>query len=155
MWQTPNVPNGGRVNPPDMSPTGKMPDGKKRQVGLEHQVKMVEKNLWPTPRATDADHGGPNQRDSKGKYALPGAVHHMWPTPQSFDAKEFVKSPEAMERNKKKGGCRNLREEVQGQLNPDWVECLVGLPIGWTAIDGPPARESHSTTGNRRESPGE
>lgn len=22
-----------------------------------------------------------------------------------------------------------------GQLNPDWVECLMGLPIGWTDID--------------------
>jgi len=44
-WQTPNVPNGGRVNPPEMSPTGQMPDGSKRQVGLENQAKQ-----WPTPR---------------------------------------------------------------------------------------------------------
>jgi len=31
---------------------------------------------WPTPRASDATHGGPNQRDKAGNYALPGAVHH-------------------------------------------------------------------------------
>ena len=37
--------------------------------------------MFPTPRASDAEHGGPNQRDSKGNYALPGAVAH-WPTPK-------------------------------------------------------------------------
>lgn len=41
LWATPNVPNGGRVNPPEMSPTGRMPDGSKRQVGLEEQVKTA------------------------------------------------------------------------------------------------------------------
>jgi len=52
-WGTPRVTtNGGhptdktgRVNPPEMSPTGQMPDGSKRQVGLENQAKQ-----WPTPR---------------------------------------------------------------------------------------------------------
>ena len=32
---------------------------------------------WPTPRATDGAHGGPNQRGSKGDLALPSAV--QWP----------------------------------------------------------------------------
>ncbi len=33
---------------------------------------------WPTPRATDGSHGGPNQRDSSGRHGLAGAIHH-WP----------------------------------------------------------------------------
>jgi hypothetical protein len=56
MWLTPNVPNGGRVNPPEMSPTGTMPDGSKRQVGLENQAKQ-----WATPQAR----GGQATRTTK------------------------------------------------------------------------------------------
>ena len=26
-------------------------------------------------------------------------------------------------------------EKPKGYLNPDWVEQLMGLPIGWTALD--------------------
>jgi DNA (cytosine-5)-methyltransferase 1 len=37
----------------------------------------------PTPKASDGDHGGPNQRDSKGKYMLPGAVVHLMGTPMA------------------------------------------------------------------------
>jgi hypothetical protein len=28
-----------------------------------------------------------------------------------------------------------LREGQQGQLNPAWVECLMGFPIGWTDLE--------------------
>lgn len=28
-----------------------------------------------------------------------------------------------------------MRQGQKGQLNPDWVECLMGFPIGWTDID--------------------
>jgi hypothetical protein len=38
-----------------------------------------------------------------------------------------------------KGGCRNLSEDVaalgeRGELNPPWVEWLMGFPIGWTDL---------------------
>lgn len=33
--------------------------------------------LLPTPRASDGEKGGPNQRGSSGDYMLPAAVHHM------------------------------------------------------------------------------
>lgn len=38
--------------------------------------------LLPTPRASHADKGGPNQRDSKGHYDLP-AIERLLPTPQA------------------------------------------------------------------------
>jgi hypothetical protein len=28
-----------------------------------------------------------------------------------------------------------MKEGQQGQLNPDWVECLVGFLIGWTDLE--------------------
>ena len=39
LWPTPNVPNGGRVNPPGTSATGQAPDGSKKQIGLEDAVR--------------------------------------------------------------------------------------------------------------------
>jgi hypothetical protein len=81
LWATPTTPNGGRVSKQPMSPTGMLPDGRKRQVGLENQVKVQS-----------------------------GLV-----------------------------------------LNPEWVECLMGLPIGWTEPAGLPAEDRPSTRGSRPE----
>ena len=106
FWHTPNVPNGGRVNPPDMSPTGILANGKKRQVGLEHQARMVEMGFWPTPKAEPS---GPDfarvHRPGSGGDDLVTAVAKM---------------------------------EVAiagGSLNPEWLEWLMGYPIGWTAVE--------------------
>ena len=52
---------------------------------LVHRNDDIVCSFWPTPRAGDGDHGGPNSRDSKGKPALSGAVA-MWPTPSASDA---------------------------------------------------------------------
>ena len=56
---------------------------------LVPSVRRISENassLWPTPLASDAEHGGPNARDSKGRYSLMGAVYHSWPTPVALDA---------------------------------------------------------------------
>ncbi len=39
-------------------------------------------------------------------------------------------------------GKRDLRLEVDGQLNPTWVEWLMGYPIGWTDIGSENQKES-------------
>lgn len=158
FWQTPNVPNGGRVNPTDMTPGGKMPNGKKRQVGLEHQVRMVENKMWPTPRAEHdsgkhngkpdtlhsavkmwptprAEERGQYQRDRgiKGKErpTLAGAVK-MWPTPLSTEGSGGAQDPA---KRRAGGHTPKLRDEVGGQLNPQWVEWLMGYPQEWTALE--------------------
>ncbi|MFE5122925.1 hypothetical protein [Streptomyces sp. NPDC056669] len=43
-------------------------------------------SLLPTPRASDGEKGGPNQRGSKGDLALPSAVVHLLPTPAATDS---------------------------------------------------------------------
>lgn len=55
---------------------------------------------------------------------LPNAVK-FWPTPREFMYKDSV-----IDRNKS-----NLGEKAGGQLNPDWVEQLMGFPEGWTDIN--------------------
>ncbi len=32
-------------------------------------------------------------------------------------------------------GKGNLGEKVGGQLNPTWVEWLMGFPLGWTDLE--------------------
>lgn len=86
-WATPTTPSGGgRVNGPHVSPTGKCPDGSKRQVDLSDQVRKAE---WPTPTAAEpygSNRGGAMGRDGQPvRPSLEGAARE-WPTPTMADA---------------------------------------------------------------------
>lgn len=161
--------------------------------------------LLPTPLASIATHGGPNQRDSSGRPGLQMAAM-MWPTPSSHkqtasgdlvnrdgttwdgvskphskatgkpvqtalldkikystptvnDAKNSSLPPSQINRDGLVGDVmrmatpqardfrtgqrsrwedprrsRNLNDQIGGQLNPPWVEWLMGWPIGWTDL---------------------
>jgi hypothetical protein len=52
----------------------------------------------------------------------------MWPTPTSSDG---TGGPGSSGRD----GGDNLRTAVNGQLNPTWVEWLMGFPEGWTDLE--------------------
>ena len=82
--------------------------------------------FWPTPLSSDATHGGPNQRDSRGRPSLTMAAM-MWPTPTKSDG---MGGPG----NSGRDGGENLRTAAGGRLNPNWVEWLMGWPIGWTDL---------------------
>lgn len=45
-------------------------------------------------------------------------------------------------------------KELRAQLNPDWCECLMGYPVGWTSLDRSPGgrrgQEKSNTTTSRR-----
>lgn len=106
---------------------------------------------WATPRATDGENGGPNQRGSKGDQMLPSQVVSAWPTPAARDSKG-ANGPEHMTRERPhmdqlanavvwgagqpapESHSTNGRHLGRSQLNPDWVEQLMGLPPGWTAL---------------------
>jgi hypothetical protein len=62
--------------------------------------------------------------------SLASAVHH-WITPMARDYKGHTNNPEA------RGYGGTLPDQVLersggGQLNPTWVEWLMGWPLGWT-----------------------
>ncbi len=57
-------------------------DGYGAELTTMFQVGTGE--LLPTPKASDGDKGGPNQRGSSGDYALP-AVANLLPTPAAMD----------------------------------------------------------------------
>ena len=52
-----------------------------------------------------------------------------WPTPTAHDAKDSGKAPSE---GLRKSPC--LAFKVGGQLNPMWVEWLMGWPLGWTDL---------------------
>ena len=93
---------------------------------------------WPTP--TKANHRGHTQvawdktPGQTGGTTLPGAVlrggtptRRTWATPNCADG---MGGPG----NQGREGGENLRTQASGQLNPDWVEWLMGWPIGFTDL---------------------
>lgn len=80
---------------------------------------------WPTPLATDWKRRGPNSKQQ----GLPECVR-KYPTPVAHDAKDTGCSPS--EGKRKTPGL--AWQVAKGRLNPDWVEWLMGWPVGWTSL---------------------
>jgi len=98
--------------------------------------------LLPTPTAArygTSNNGDPG--DGRGKYATKGklslwsmAAKGLWPTPAAQDAKNSTPPPSQRNRDTVPGALLRAGESPGGQLNPTWVEWLMGLPIGWTEL---------------------
>ncbi len=85
--------------------------------------------MLPTPRASDGEKGGPNQKHGDGSPSL-AARAAMLPTPTQADS-----TMGALAGKEYKPGVNHavkLGQVAGGQLNPAWVEWLMGFPIGWT-----------------------
>nr|DAT08361.1 MAG TPA: hypothetical protein [Caudoviricetes sp.] len=124
-------------------PTPRANDGEKRgevspdpRNGLPGAVRM-----WPTQSASDCGRTAINPHMTRngtirhiGKngaqsYARLDAVAAMFPTPIATDWKNRGT------RASREGREYQLQTHVGGQLNPTWVEWLMGFPTGWTDLD--------------------
>jgi hypothetical protein len=102
-------------------------------VEAERQKPGVITDRWPTP--TTRDYKGAYSEQSqtaKPRNLLPDAVKRV-PTPTAHDAKG----------NGFKG---QLQTEISGQLNPTWVEWLMGFPLGWTDLGPSVTRSSRRSS---------
>lgn len=91
--------------------------------------------LWPTPTSREYKGGRkPETLKAKGRTAtntLCDAVNAaMYATPQARDYRTGQQ-----ERFSDPQRSKNLNDQIGGQLNPTWVEWLMGFPIGWTDLD--------------------
>jgi hypothetical protein len=79
--------------------------------------------MWPTPCASEARQGLQIRREGKkGTQESLSTAVRMWAAPTAS-----VGGPEP------DGATgRKLVTQVGGQLNPTWVEWLMGWPLGWT-----------------------
>lgn len=103
--------------------------------GLDTAVKN-----WPTPTVADTFTG--NLKSTQQK---PGSMHSVnlsqavnWPTPRAREGNSGSYGCASIERNADRNyldGVVIKKEEKPGNLNADWVELLMGLPIGWTDIN--------------------
>ena len=88
---------------------------------------------WPTPRANDAEKRG-DIDPTNPRNGLLGRVVHQFPTPRAQSAHGSGPS--------RVGNKADLQTIVGGSLNPEWVEWLMGFPIGWTKVDGWKSRKA-------------
>src|SRR6266511_93458 len=116
----------------------------------------VRRGLLPTPTALDADSGRINRSQSQGAAdrPTPALAVRMQPTPKSSDYRSGIRerndamagrrvaSPRASDAErgawstpKRPLSTRPLCEQIGGRLNPEYVEWLMGVPRGWTALE--------------------
>ena len=100
--------------------------GKPITTALADAVKM-----WPTPRAHNSsiyaeDDATYQDRDKKGGAKSLAREVKMWPTPTACAGQ----NPGAHGQ-----GGQNLATVAGGQLNPTWVEWLMGYPSEWTVLE--------------------
>ena len=168
-WPTPNCPDGGRKIPDNaIIPTGATayyPNGKKVQLDLNNAVR-----LWPPPNVPNRgpeyskshrpESGGIDLQSSVGlpdraSSSTNGRSRGLWRTPQGQEpgikADRLVGRDGGRKYDKETGRLAQyaLTQQVKGKLNPDWVEQLMGLEVGWTAFDFS-ATEFHPTRRKKR-----
>lgn len=105
--------------------------GSRRSLDLPSAVR-----LWPTPRANEykdvLQSVPPSRKKDPGKCNLTQAVamDQMLATPCARDYRTGQRK-----RYENKARANNLNDQIGGQLNPMWVEWLMGFPIGWTDLN--------------------
>jgi hypothetical protein len=163
QWMTPNVPNGGRsVSAELVASKGTTPDGQKRTVGLESQIRY-----WPTPQSHDSVGGKTPEQiatmRSKGHgVANLNEAAPNWPTPAARDFRSEQGGVKTMDHFNRPAGPSlpafiahspysplaqatqpgqesspdspgSLQPSQTKRLNPYFVEWLMGWPAGWTS----------------------
>ena len=97
--------------------------------------------MWPTPTTQEVEHPEAVWNEKGRRVSPNGNTHSMgladavqkWPTPTAADAYTH-----ALKSSQQTPGSRhslNLPSAAGGQLNPTWVEWLMGFPTGWTDLE--------------------
>lgn len=112
-----------------------------RQSGNRNHVDQLANavKLFPTPRAQSAK-APSNAPNRQGSPDLQTVVTTLYPTPTTgaglcggtgnFQQLQKLKEAGTITEDER----RQMSQGNGWQLNPDWVEWLMGLPVGWTSL---------------------
>jgi hypothetical protein len=150
LWPTPVANDDNKSWEAHMAMKARMKGGPRyKPTSLQVMAKGVTRGLWPTPQAHDAT-------GARGKNNTFSDNHHyphdlvtavkMWPTPTGVTATGGA----ALCKWGGSGARRKLRtmvseKELNGALNPTWVEWLMGFPLEWTALKDWATRSSRKS----------
>jgi hypothetical protein len=98
-----------------------------RQPNWERRISVIESGLWPTPQSRDYRSGEGHRwldRENRSRNLNDAVAYSM----------NYKMTPDSQPI---KGG---------GQLNPQWVEWLMGYPIGWTDLEDSATPSSHKSS---------
>jgi hypothetical protein len=165
LWPTPNAADGlgGRISSDETILRGTRPSGAKVQVTLREAIRRRE--LIPTPTHGDsksaanltAGRNDPNSQHHSGT-TLTDYVR-LWPTPTHRLGTQRGAQAKRYHDPRRSNDLDDAvaARGTPGQLNPTWVEWLMGFPLEWTALppsETPSSRKSRngsagaSSTGN-------
>ncbi|MFE0785128.1 DNA cytosine methyltransferase [Streptomyces mutabilis] len=108
-------------------------------------------NLLPTPKASDGPHGGPNQRDTSGRYYLPGQAVRLDGQWVAVDGTDYGPAIRRWEHVTGRPAPCPTEPGARGnrRLAPAFAEWMMGLPAGWvTAVPDIPRKEQLKILGN-------
>lgn len=113
---------------------------------LVRPMNVSDFSLWPTPSASDTKAREPsmslhvtrngtfrhiNKAGGQSQVRLSQVVK-LWGTPTANNVHTSTLPPSEAKRGSLVGDL--IRQGETGRLNPDWVELLMGLPVGWTDL---------------------
>ena len=135
-WLTPDAGVGGSISAEKVTQYLK---GEKRDSGATIQVRLEDQvkhpRLWPTPTASASRQSRPRNRPNGMR--LDEAVI-KFPTPTATAYKGWSPKHNRAESNDRIDYTIEREAHIQsipGRLNPEWVEWLMGWPIGHTGLD--------------------
>lgn len=145
QWPTPRATDGDKGTRTTEGAARELARGKNVDLG-------VAVRMWPTPTAST---GGNEAAKANGEGSGTGiklaTAVLLYPTPCARDWKDNGTSPAELARN-----STTLATHAGGQLNPTWVEWLMGFPPGWTELDAsatPSSRKSRKSYSGRSKTP--
>lgn len=96
-------------------------------------AETIHQTYWPTPKASDGTKGGPNAKYGRGNLQLPAAACRF-PTPQARDWKDGL-DPKPHGFHSPSVAVHVAADGHPGYLNPQFVEMLMGYPVGWSNLN--------------------
>jgi len=160
-WRTPDTGAGGTSGLLKQGITHR-PNGQPIQVRLVDQVNNP--HLWATPtvmdhlparqeealrRQYDKNRAGRTSHSTLREQVVYPPPKVMWPTPAATDYKGSGKTGTLRDRldyATERGATKTRvygEPATTGQLNPNWVEWLMGWPLGWTDLKPLVTDKSH------------